>query len=141
MFSFVPEEEKSLHPAERQRRVNARFPETVSKSPFHLWKPGDMVVTNGTRLLIGIATYDSVELKLLDKLAEIVGQKPQSLHVDVFNCLDCQQQEDFLQYFPGLTRVYQTPLAGIWIDGTFKEVKTGKFARDLIESAIASAAI
>jgi hypothetical protein len=84
-------------------------------------------------LLIGVATYSREDLRLLDLVEEALKhQDGTGPRVDVFNTLDCRTDEDFARYVPGLGKVHQTPVVGVWEKGVLKEKAWGKPARDLV---------
>lgn len=51
-------------------------------------------------------------INLLDALDETVDGGTAKT-VDVFNLLDCKSQLDFDKYYPGITKVFQSPLLGV----------------------------
>ena len=118
-------------PSEQQADARLRFPELVSRSNFRLWRPGDEIPVGGIRLLLGVATYSSSDMSLLDALNERLGVAADE-RVDVFNMLDCESPADFDNYIPGLKRVFQSPVLGVWDDGVPKEALSGKAAADFL---------
>jgi len=146
---------RELSPGEQQRRIEREFPALVAQGTLHWWSPGDPVCSSGRRLLIGVATYSSLDMRLLDLVSESVRcrrldglmkqqlslpaglsafvQVPkESLHIDVFSVLDCQSHEDFKPYIPSLGKVYQTPVAGLWDNGVLQSWATGAAGRTLV---------
>lgn len=120
--------------AEQQEAAGRRFPDLIARSPLTWWRPGDPIATEGRRLLIGVAaSYSLLDLQLLDALVE---EEPQSRRarprIDVFDIEACPTMADFESYVPGIGRVYQTPVAGLWEDGILKQKAWGSSARDLI---------
>jgi hypothetical protein len=83
---------------------------------MHFWKLGDDISAASRRVLIGVAPYSGYDLKLLEALNEL-PLDPISDRIDVFDVLACQTQEDFEKYIPGIGKVYQTPVVGIWEQG------------------------
>lgn len=110
-------------PGDTQKRAALLFPQWVSESPLHYWRPEDSIPSSGLRILIGIATYSVGDLYFLDVLIDSVA--PEILgtfRFDVFNVLDCKKMEDFESYFPGVGSVTNTPIAGLWRDGALEEI-------------------
>lgn len=102
----------------QQQRVAELFPKLVTKSRLHYWRPGDAIVADGVRLLIGLAaSYDLKDLRLADIINDTQEWKP-NLHIDVFNVEDCNDIKDVPEYFPGIALdYYVTPIVGIWEKG------------------------
>lgn len=118
-------------PSNQQEYARKQFPELVSRSNFQLWKLGDEIPNNGQRLVLGVATYSNSDMRLLDALDETVGVGTEE-RVDVFNVLDCKSQSDFDMYVPGIAKVFQSPVLGVWEDGTLKRTLSGNEARDFL---------
>ena len=118
-------------PSSQQEYARKQFPELVSRSNLRLWKPGDEIPNNKPRLLLGVATYSDSDMRLLDALDERVGVGTEE-RVDVFNVLDCKSQSDFAKYVPGISRVFQSPVVGVWEDGTLKRSLSGSEARHFL---------
>jgi hypothetical protein len=88
-------------------------------------------------MLLGIAPYSLPDLELLDALKESHRQNStSSQRVQVFDVLSCTNANDFDQYVPGIGRVYQTPVVGIWENGVLVQKATGLKARQLISEHI-----
>ena len=84
--------------------------------------------------MIGFAPYSRIDLKLLDHVDNALGKDAKDpIRVDVFNVLECTTMEDFGRYIPGIGKVFQTPVAGVWIDGVLIEKACGRDARHLIK--------
>jgi hypothetical protein len=97
------------------------------------WKPGQPIGDRPKRLLIGVATYSYHDLRLLNLVDEALTRSENSaLQVDVFDTGDCQSHEDFEKYIPGIGKVYQTPVAGLWENWVLRAKAWGKPARDLV---------
>jgi len=99
---------------------------------MHLWVPGDEISTNVDRLLIGVATYSTADLKLLDAVNRWLAGRT-DIRVDTFDVLDIVHPSDFEKYIPGIGRVYQTPVAGLWAGGVLAEAGSGIAARRMLE--------
>lgn len=138
---LVPKAGRSV--AEAQLDAKTAFPEFMDSSELRLWRPGQPVLTNGRRLLIGVATYSVYDLKLLDIVhAHLTSQKPfagdapisadEPLTIDVFDILDCQTQSDFERYIPGIGPISQSPVVGLWVDGELQEKAIGGLGRRLV---------
>ena len=122
-----------LPPGEQQSRVEREFPEVSAEGPLHWLRPGEARDPSGIRLVIGVATYSQDDMRLLDAVAQAVANRNgMPIHVDVFSTLSCKTPGDFDAYVPGLGNVFQTPVAGLWIDGVPREKAWGAAARKLI---------
>jgi len=115
-----------------QKNLDARFPSVVSTSPFRLWSPGNPIPAKGKRLLIGVATWSAYDMKLLDAVSQALQRPVLDLTVEVFNVADCSSPEAFDQYVPGIGRVFQTPVVGLWSDGNLVDKATGRAGRELV---------
>jgi hypothetical protein len=132
-FAGLLEANIGLPPGEQQRLASERFASVAGKSHMKIWQPGETFPRNGVRLLIGVATYSVPELEMLDNLeAQLSRLRTGHEIVHLFNVLDCAKAEDFERYVPGIGKVYQTPVLGLWEDGVLKERAQGKAARDLV---------
>ena len=121
----------SPSPTDQQLEASRKFPELVAASHLHLWRPGDPIHSGGLRLLIGIsASYAVKELELLDMIDAALLGGPEKVCVDVFDLATCRAQEDVRLFFPGITKVVQTPILGIWSLGHLTEVIQGFYARE-----------
>jgi hypothetical protein len=150
MFAKLLDSDGSVTPAERQRRAELGiieavesqrraelgFPDAVTRSSLHLWKPGDPISTLKYRLIVGVATYSTYDLQLLDRIDDYARSHIETLWIDVFSWLDCLSLEQIAQYVPGLAQVYHTPISGLWENGAFVKGESGKPARDLIEMVL-----
>lgn len=114
-----------------QKDLEDRFPSVVSTSPFRLWSPGNPIPAKGKRVLIGVATWSAYDMKLLDAVSQVLQRSPLDLMVDVFNVADCSSLESFERYMPGIGRVFQTPVVGLWSDGQLVDKATGRSGREL----------
>jgi hypothetical protein len=115
-----------------QKQLDALFPSAVAASPFRLWSPGDAIPSQGRRLLIGVATWSKQDLALLDTVAQAVLTGGVPLTIEVFNVAECRSPSAFEDYIPGLGRVFQTPVVGLWSDGQQTDAGSGKSGRELI---------
>ena len=105
-------------PAQEQEAAEREFPGTVDASLFHLWRVGDPIADSGQRCLIGVATYSESDLALLDELEIQVSDARSTVRIDLFSVLSCSKHDDFDEYISEIGNVYQTPVVGLWIDGT-----------------------
>lgn len=120
-------------PKEDQQFVSQELPTAVEKSNLHWWQPCAGEVPRGTRLLIGVAPFSAYDLKFLDLVNRAVERAPRdAIRVDVFNTQEYKSTEDFDAIIPGIGQVFQTPVVGLWGDGTLKERGWGKAGRELV---------
>ena len=103
-------------PGQQQESARARFPAAVANSNFRLWSPTLQVAPEGTRVLVGVAIWSLYDLALLDQLQATLANGNHTT-IDVFDIDTCQPPGDFDNYVPGIGRVFQPPVVGIWRDG------------------------
>jgi hypothetical protein len=131
-FSDLLQSKLATNLAEQQREAAKLFPVAVESSNFKLWKANNWQSEMRSRLVIGAATYVPAELALLDRINERLSKDSGSMAVEVFNFLDCANQEDVDIRVPGIARVYQTPIVGLWKDHEFRQSEQGTKARELL---------
>lgn len=119
-------------------RVNAPelakdFAAVAARSLFRLWKPGDPIATDGTRVLLGVGPWNGNDMMLLDVLIEMSASatKTEPL-LELFNADDCLDQKAFANYVPGVAPVLQMPVAGLWSNGKLQWRGQGYAARDRV---------
>jgi hypothetical protein len=96
-------------------------------------KPVSARVANGA--IIGVAFYSLHDLEFLDQVVayEQDGRAEQGAKVIlVFDVLACKAMADFEEIIPGIGPVYQTPVIGVWKDGSLIAKETGLQARRLV---------
>jgi hypothetical protein len=108
------------------------FPAAVGESPFRLWKPGDPIARQGTRILIGVATWSGYDMQLLDMLEEALSRATDVPLVEVFNAGILTSMDEFYKYILEVPDVFHTPAVGVWRDGVLTERAAGYAARDLV---------
>jgi len=80
---------------------------------------------SSSTVMIFVAAYVSSELRLLKDVAKKKRRLGQRVCVvDVLTC----SQEDFNACIPGIGRVFQTPVVGIWEGGVLIEKASGYLA-------------
>jgi hypothetical protein len=89
------------------------------------------VAPEGTRVLVGIATWSLYDLALLDQLQTTLTSGNQTT-IDVFDVDNCQGSGDFEGYVPGIGRVLQPPVVGVWRDGQQIKSAWGAAGRKLL---------
>lgn len=125
---------RRLPPGEQSAYVSSKLPEVLSDTKIAIWEP----VSAGRRptdlVLIGLAPYSLPDLQLVDAVAQSLGAGAAAPDVQVFNILTCKSMQDIKLRIPGVGKVYQTPVVGIWERGTLvKTAKGAEAARLLIE--------
>jgi hypothetical protein len=114
--------------------ADRQFESLAATTPVRLWRPGDSIPSEGSRLLLGLAPWSGYDMRLLDVMLDAIeSRRPSSVPVvDVFNVAECRQQLDFRKFIPKLRLVTQTPVVGLWREGRLVEVKQGYEARDFV---------
>src|SRR5688572_5030272 len=128
-FQGLLQAHRDLPVGEQQEAVEARLPELAARVGFRVWNPGDSIRVTGRRVLIGVAPYSPLDLRLLDEITPFVSANPETVSVDLFNVRDVRQMGDFEAYVPGIGAVLQPPVAGLWVDGHLVQKATGSRAR------------
>jgi hypothetical protein len=130
-FSALLDTNRELSPAQQQQQALEKFPSVVDQSHMENWRPGESLPTKGKQILIGVATYSVADLQFLDALeAKLAAEGTQYETTYLFNLAAFPEFRDFETYFPGIGKVYQTPVMGFWEDGVLKEKFWGATARD-----------
>ena len=126
-----------LSPGDQQQYAHECLRAVVSRSNLHYWEPGDRIADEGTRVLIGIGVYVPGDLRLLDRLDQLVGsQRKYAGHrVDIFSVFDIHDGSQFEAYFPGIGTVREVPIAGLWKGGRLQEEAWGPSGREILVRA------
>jgi hypothetical protein len=123
-----------IEPGPLQTRARKQFPSVVRKSHLKLYLPGSQVPSSRKYALIGIATYSSLELQLLDELEATYPQL--SGEVAVFDLMGCSNLCDIRDHLPMFAVVRQTPVVAIWDKGRLIASQTGlRMTREALQSA------
>jgi hypothetical protein len=120
----------------QQRDAGVKLAELFRESWLHPWKPGDPIENRVPRILLGVASYSVADLALLDMVDEAHGHASAWPRIDVFDVVECRSMEDFEKYVPGIGKVFQTPVVGLWEEGVLKEKAWGKAGRDLLSKVL-----
>lgn len=99
---------------------------------LRLWSPSMPIRADGEWVLIGIATWSAYDLDLLDRLAAKLAGLKRNAIIDIFDVDECKSMEDLERYVPGIGRVFQTPVVGVWHDGTKVDSAWGAAGRKLL---------
>lgn len=132
-FSKLLQRELASNPGEQQRQAVKQFRVAVESSRFKPWALKNVGSETGKRLVMGIATYVPAELALLDDINERLCNGSGSIGVEVFNVLDCANQNDVNIRVPGIACAHQTPIVALWQDGEFCQSEQGAKARELLQ--------
>jgi len=125
-FADLLENSKHMSPATQQRWLKKEIPTRMSEAGVRLAQKGSGAPD---RIVMGIAEYVPDELRLLDSVCKATSDL--GLVLEVFLMTDCSQEE-IEEYLPGVGRVFQSPIVGIWKAGTLKESGSGHAARALL---------
>ena len=137
MSKFADLLSRSGHPAEVQRRASQELPFVLAKSNLHLWSLGDAIVSNGTRFLIGVATWSSYDLRLLDALDKVLSDGKRTERIDVFNLDSCQTQEEISAFVANIGKVIEMPVVGVWHNRLQTKQASGYAGRSILVEAFA----
>lgn len=115
--------------------VLTKFGAYVQEGPFNLWSLGQPIVADGRRLLIGAAIWSVYDLRLLDTLEDaFCAGRISSDRIDVFEMNSLRDWIQINDYIPGLEKVYQPPVVGLWTQNRLVASYEGAFARDFVLS-------
>jgi hypothetical protein len=133
-WELLPSFIAAKNSAAAQDESDKRFPSAVESSRLLVWRPGDLLPTQGTHILIGVATWSGYDLELLEVLDDALicpsCDNPIPV-VHVFNIAGLSLA-DLEQVIPGLPSFGQTPFVGIWRDGVLREKAAGHDGRRLV---------
>jgi len=112
---------------EQAIKARTEFPRLVEMSRLRYWRLGNHIPEVGSRLLLGVSpTFSMPDMRLLDLVNQSLSeQSGHSLCVEVFDLDDSQRGALLPIYFPGLTGIPPTPIAGIWCNGRLERVHFG----------------
>jgi hypothetical protein len=119
-------------PEEQQSSSKRMLPVRLGQSKLHAWLPGMAIFDQGERVLIGVATWSIYDLQLLDDVQIAMTARHSLAWVDVFDVDECQSNEVFDRYVPGISSIFQTPVVGIWINGVMISSASGVAGRELL---------
>jgi hypothetical protein len=127
------DEARGLSPKDQAGYISARLPEALADGPLSVWGSGEPIPAVGRRTLLGVAPYSRPDLELLDAISEALQQADRSEEkVQIFDISRCASMEDLNEFIPGIGRVYQTPVVGIWRDGVLLQKASGAQARQIV---------
>ena len=114
--------------------MHSRLAQMISGSAMQWWSWGDSIPDTENQILIGVATWSVYDLRLLDALDEMSANSKDRIRI-----LDMEKVPDFVwsldlfnQVIPGIGKIYQTPVIGIWEEGALVEKGSGAAGRDLV---------
>ena len=114
------------------------FPTVVRQSSLRLFNPDEPIPTSGTRILLGVATWMTYNLRLLDVIDTGLSQTDnKDLVIDVVN-VGRVMQEELDQLFPGIGHIFHMPVMGLWRDGILTETASGGAACDRVAKMFGS---
>lgn len=117
---------------EQANYVKTWFPKEFPRKALVWCQFGGPIERSNSRVLIGVATWSQHDMKLLDELERKLSDSPiAGDRVEIFDISDTRAEE-FDKYIPGIGRVFQTPILGIWEKGILVAARSGARARDLL---------
>jgi hypothetical protein len=122
--------------AEQAEAAHREFPAMVAGSHLTYWRPGDPIVEDEERYLLGLgATFSPVDLHLADLLDEALYRRAfPGKHIDVFDIADAESWGALRKYFPDLPEEFSgwrtRPILGVWINGNYTGSLKGHAAID-----------
>ena len=120
-------------PSQQQDFARTHLPLAVANSELHLWLPDMGMASEGTRVLVGIATWSPYDLTLLDQLQVKLAAGEHQTFIDVFDVDTlCHGPDNFENCIPGIGRVFQTPAVGVWRNGIKAKSAWGAAGKKLL---------
>lgn len=127
--------------AKWQQQAKERFSPLVMERGLILWSAAADADCIGGRIVIGAATWSSVDMRLLDELADTVSAgRAGDDRIEVFhfdeNANAAATQADLDGRIPGLklSSIFEPPIVGWWQDGAHRRSLWGfEAVRFLIE--------
>jgi hypothetical protein len=88
---------------------------------------------SGQRVVIGATFYSLYDLELLDAVMTTLQESEATEErLEIFDVTNIKTQADFEDCMPGIGKVFQPPVVGIWRDGVLKEKATGRQAAETV---------
>ncbi|HEX3659211.1 MAG TPA: hypothetical protein VHV55_25705 [Pirellulales bacterium] len=129
-----------VSPGKEQQYAREHFASAVAQSTFTLWSPVMLIGGDSMSIVIGVAVYAPNELGLLDRIDFVLGRMApaQRPFVGVFETSICASHEAFEALIPGLGKVLQTPVVGVWKNRVFQQSRQGFSAIELLREIFRS---
>jgi hypothetical protein len=122
-----------LPPKEQCAYISSRLPEVLRETKISMWDPQRAAPQSGRLILIGLAPYALLDLRLLGALTERLAHvNAREQRLEVFDILECKNMDDLEKRIPDIGKVYHSPILGIWDDGALVQRASGAQARDLM---------
>ena len=102
---------------------NPEFSFVVSKSKFTARNKDGLIPSIGQYVIIGIASYNLNELKLLDEINNNYLQWEKTCKIEVFDFASLTDMKDVNYFIPPLIKVTTSPVISVWNEG--KSILTG----------------
>jgi hypothetical protein len=128
-FEDLLSESNHLGAPAQQAFVRKALAERAGDFGVCLYQLGDPIPRVERWCLIGVATYSIDELRLLDVLKNDASR---NLGFSIFLLDDCLSVEEIRRFIPGVGKVLQSPLLGIWSDGDLVGWLEGAQARQYL---------
>ena len=114
-------------PHAQQQYVAERIGAALAVSRLKLYQHG--FTTSATRVVIIFAPYVRAELELLDE----IESRMNDIIVEVMDVRSLEGMEHLQQVIPGIGKVPQTPMIGVWREGSLVDSGWGFDARRKLE--------
>lgn len=124
------QESMHMRAEDQQQYVLSELPERIRGIGLKLWKPGDVIQSQGRRILMGVTQWVQGDLELLDAFFELL---PNNSQIEIFMLGECLSQADIERYIPGVTPIFNPPVVGIWEDGVLVEKASGWEAKQILK--------
>ncbi|MEO2092057.1 MAG: hypothetical protein ABGY75_21595, partial [Gemmataceae bacterium] len=132
-FADLLRPDLSISVGEQQQRASDALPDMVSRSHLSWLAQPESLNGTGDKLVVGVAVWSLLDLKLLDELDQHVEANP-GVRVYVFD-VD-RVGGDFDLLVPGVGDVLHTPVVGRWVGGVLTQSGSGYAGRRIVHELI-----
>lgn len=126
-----------LPPQQQAEWATAQIEKMLTERTMNTWHVDDPIPRVSQRILIGIVPWSGYDLRLLDALSQAYSgaHRPEE-QLEIFD-IDAAGRAsggyDYLErMIPGIGKIFQTPVVGVWEKEVLTQKATGAAGRDLI---------
>jgi hypothetical protein len=121
-------------------QLNAKkiFPQMIEKSYFEFWNIHFGLPNKKNFILLGIATYSIDDLCFLDDIEKQIYKIniKKMYHIYLYDTSIILDVKYFETIYPGIGKIYQTPIIGFWIKGNLEKKVWGYKAKKLLKKEL-----
>jgi len=136
-FIDLLNEQYKLPADEQAEWATARIERMLIERRILVWHLGDSIPKASRRVLIGIVPWSAYDLRLLDSLTRACARADDSREqLEIFDVDAAGRASGGYDYLertiPGIGKIFQTPVVGVWENGILTQKASGAAGRDLI---------